>query len=172
MKKILAILFALTVCSTAQSKNFFDISYNTLTDLPDGVNVDGYGLMYSSVEDNITFRGGYMVLDITDDYGYGFRGDAASFGGDIGVESFAAGTFYGGADLLLVDGDSDVAFSIGYSKRKIDEFSYDFAITHSDGESTFGASIRLPVSNGGGIQLGIADSDFSTAVTVGYSFGF
>ena len=172
MKRILSIFFALTVCSTVQSENFIDISYNTLTGLPDGVNVDGYGLMYASVEDNITLQARYMVIDVTDDYGYGIRGDAASFGGDIGMKSFSTGTFYIGAELVLVDGDSDSDVSIGYSKRKIDELGYDFSIGHSDGESILSASIRLPVGNGGGINLGVADSDIGTAFGIGYSFGF
>jgi hypothetical protein len=172
MKVLISLFVAILVCSTAQSESFVDISYTKLTDLPDGVNADGYSIMYSSVEDNITLQGGYMVADITDDYGYGVRDDVLSFGGEFGMQSFATGTFYAGAGLILADGDNETSVSIGYSKRKVDELSYDLAISHSDGESVYGATMRIPVANGGGILMGVADSDSSTAFNIGYSFGF
>ena len=172
MRKLLIIFFVATVCSTAQSESFVDMSYNKLTDLPDGVNVDGYSIMYASVDDNLTLKAGGMVVDVTDDNGYGIRDAAATFGGMIGMQSFATGTLYAGADLTLVDGDSDTSVSIGYSKQKVDEFSYDLSISHSDGESVFGVTIRIPVANGGGLLIGVADTDLSRVFNIGYSFGF
>ena len=172
MKKILAVLFAFSMCSTAQSESFVDISYLTWSGLPAGLNVDGYGIEYSSVDDNVLLSAGDVIVDVTDDYGYGIRDDGAAFGGKLGIDSFAAGTFYAGAGLTLVDGESDTSFGFGYSKYKIDEFSYDLSVTHSDGESTFGAQIRLPVDNGGGILVGVSDAEIGNIVTLGYSFGY
>ena len=172
MKKILVALFALSLFSTAQSETFVDISYASWTGLPAGVNVDGYGIEYSTVNENIMLSAGYAIVDVTDDYGYGIRDDAAVFSGLVGMDSFATGTFYIGAGLALADGESETSLDIGYSKYNINEFSYNLSVTTMDGESTFGAEIRLPVDNGGGVLVGYSDADIGSIVNIGYSFGF
>ena len=172
MKNIFYTLCLLSLCSTAQSESFFGVSYNTFTDLPDGINVDGYAIEYAAVNDNIFWGLGYAIVDVTDDYGYGVRGDGASAGAAFGVSSFATGTIYGSAQLILAEGETDSAFSVGYAKRKIDELGYDISVSFMDGESSLVASVRIPVSGTGGIELQVADSDLSTLVGVGFSLGF
>jgi hypothetical protein len=131
--------------------------------------VDGYNVTYTSVNNNITLQGGIALVDASASEVLG----TATFSGDIGMQSFGIGTLYVGADLLLPDdGDLENSLTIGYSKRKIDELGYDFSISRINGESTYAALIRIPLTNSGGVLIGISANDLLSEYTIGYSIGF
>jgi hypothetical protein len=172
MNKFLSVFFALAICSSAQSESFLNMQFSKLTDLPSDVDADGYirALTITSVKDNISLQGGFALNDALSD-----SDSAAVFSVDVGLQSFGLGTLYAGTDLSLSDfHDSDHAVTIGYSKRKIDELSYDFSVSSMDGESIYGALIRIPLANtyGGGALIGFADGDSYSQYTFGYSVGF
>lgn len=165
MKKLLSVFFALAFYSTAHSESFVNIQYSGV----DGADVDGYNVTYTSVNDNITLQSGIALVDANDSE----VTSTLALSGDIGMQSFGIGTLYTGGDLLFLDnGHFDHAITIGYSKRKIDELSYDFSVSQIDGESILAALMRIPLNNGGGVLIGMSDNDSLSTYTIGYSIGF
>lgn len=173
MKKILSLVFALFVCSAAQSENYIGLSYSLLSYSPDDldIDIDGYELSFASVEDNVAWKAGYGTTDATyDDVSVSL--DGAYLGWAIGKDSFASGTVYTAADVLFTNYGSETSLSIGYAKRNADELSYDLAVSFSDGQSTLGAGVRFPLSHGGGVEIGVSDSDSLRVLSIGYSYSF
>jgi hypothetical protein len=169
MNKFLSVFFALAICSSAQSESFLNMQFSKY---PGDVDADRYtrALTITSVKDNISLQGGFAIGDVLSD-----SDSAAVFSVDVGLQSFGLGTLYAGTDLSLSDfHDSEHAVTIGYSKRKIDELGYDFSVSSMDGESIYGALIRIPLANsyGGGALIGFAESDSYSQFTLGYSVGF
>lgn len=165
MKKLLSVFFALAFYSTAHSENYLSIQYSGI----DGADVDGYSIIYTSVNDNISLQSGVVLVDANDSE----VSSTLALSVDAGMQSFEIGTLYAGGDLFFSDdGNSDETITIGYSKRKIDELSYDFSVSQNDGESTYAALMRIPLTNGGGVLIGMADNDLLSTYTIGYSIGF
>ena len=163
MKNSLILVFTLLICSITHSESFVTFSHSTL----EGMSLDRYAINYNSVEDNTSWSGGVDLVDsdtVT---------SSLILSGDFGVQSFASGTVYWGIDISHSEhGDTEEDLSIGYSKRKLNELSYDVSIAKTEQGTLNTIMVRVPMTLGSGILYGLTDSDIGKQYSIGLSVDF
>lgn len=173
MKKLGLALLLLPTISFADNVNFVGAEY-AWTSGYTGLNVDGYTVSYKAViDENLSAGLGYVVIDVEDYYGYGYRSDVAIAQVDYAFGSFKTGSLYAGVGIGFSDGNTEEAVEVGFAKRSGEGFDYGLAVTFDDGDSAVEASFRAPLGDSGlGWTFGVGVSDGITASRTGLNIAF
>jgi hypothetical protein len=167
MKKVFLILTLLPAFSFADNVSFVGADYFRISGY--GESADGYQIGIMSVFNGKTSVG-LAQIEVSED---GIDVGVTTLSVDYAFGSFDDGSFYAGIGGVDGEGDSEAAFSLGYSKRSGQGLDYDIGLSTVDGETAFGATLRGEIGeNGLGWQIGAASDGDVSSQTVGLNFKF